>query len=186
MTTLIEQPDETVQPEQQPDRRLRTLTFVVVVLAVVSLLLAGLAVVLVTGDDDATTMPADVQQVLDDFEAAIENNDYEAFSALVTEDFRRTEYWADTSGDAPFRGEQNLDNFRSRLSGGMDFDIEESVEPIVVGDGPWFASVPQVWTHEASHTYYENMYTYVIVDVDGTLLVDDGYWAGIGPILIED
>lgn len=185
MTDTIDRPSE-AQPE--PDDRMglqnRALKITVVVLAVVALVLGGVLLYNATDGDDDASVPDDIQQLLDDWDTATENSDIDAFRALVSDDFRRPEYYGEKDG-VPYRGVVGADNIASYLRQEASFDIETIGEPIVRGDGPWYVSVAQDWNQPQIGTKYTTIYTFAIVDEDGTLKVDDAYWVGTLE-LIED
>jgi len=179
MVDTIEALDSSSEATEGVEHPNRALKIAVVVLGVVAMVLGGLALYLARdGDDGATSVPDDVQQLLDDYEAAVENNDVEAFRSLVTEDFRRPEYYGDASG-APYRAVETVDNMASYLRANVGIEIEKVGDPVVVdGDGTWYVAYPEQWVSLGTGTGYDYIYTYVVVDEDGTLKLDDAYWAG--------
>ena len=177
MTSTIKRPPADEAPSGGHRNRTRVLYVVTAILAVATVVLAGL---LLAGDDtsDGSSMPSEVEQVLDEFVQAEENADFDAYEALVTPQFRRPEYRGDPFGAAPYRNVFGLDYFERVLDGEPDFEIERIGDPIVRGDGPWYVSYAETWEYPAQDVQYEAIYTYVLVERDGEILIDDGYWAG--------
>ena len=64
-------------------------------------------------------------------------------------------------------------------------DIETVGQLIVRGSGPWYVSEAQNWREGDRPNQYEAIHTIVVVDVDGTYLVDDAYWTG-QTVLVTD
>ena len=188
MTSVIEQPT-TNTPAQ--DNRLRqsnhTLKIVVVVLAIIALALGGVVIFNATTTDDSdSTMPAEVQQILDDFTTAMENTDYAAMQEVVTGDFRRPEYAIRPDGTNEYRQERDLEFYEREFGyDSVHFSLSTTGAPVVRGDGPWIVSVPQDWEQVGTSTKFEVIYTFAIVDRDGTLQIEDAYWAGIGPMPLD-
>ena len=141
-----------------------------------------------TAADSADTLPVEVEQLLSDFAAAVENNDYFALQALVADAFRRPEYGIHPDGaTGEYRQERDLGYFEREFgyNNPIEWSISTTGAPVVRGDGPWIVSVPQDWEQVGTGTKYEAVYTFAIVDRDGTLQINDGYWARIGPTLAD-
>jgi hypothetical protein len=186
MVDTIDNLDSDSEATERVEHPNRGLKIAVAVLAVVVIALGGVVLTLVRdGDDGAASVPDDVQQVLDDYEAAVENNDVEAFRAVVTDDFRRPEYYGDGDG-APYRGVQTADNLAAYLRANEGIEIEKVGDPVVVAaDGTWYVAYPERWIALGTGTGYEYIYTYVVVDEGGTLKLDDAYWAGSVTLIDE-
>lgn len=189
MTTVVEQPTtNTPAEDDQLRQRNRALKITIVVLAVIALALGGVLIYnATTTEDSGSALPADVQQILDDFTAAMEKSDYAAMQELVTDDFRRPEYGIHWDGNNEYRATRDLEYFDSmeRRRGVVDYSISTTDPPLVRGDGPWIVSVAQDWEQVGTGTKYEAIYTFAIVDRDGVLQIEDAYWAGIGPVLFD-
>ena len=129
-------------------------------------------------------MPSELEQVLDQFLEAENAEDFEAFEALVTPEFRRPEYTGNLYGGPPIRDVLGIEYFRDVFDGSPDYDIERIGDPIVRGDGPWYVSFAETWKATGADVQFEVIYTYALVERDGTILVDDGYWVGT-PVPME-
>lgn len=171
MTATIERPAS--NPAQDaPDRsQSRFLTVMVAVLAVVALGLGAVVLYnLASGDESA--VPADVQQVLDDYYDAWETQDGNALRALITDDYSLTEHVYEPDGRQVVVV-RDPDNLSLNLDA---YTIETFGTPIVTGDGPWFVSVGESWVGEFSRS--DGIATYEVVEQDGTLLIARHYWDG--------
>ena len=189
MTTVVEQPTTSAPAENdQLHNRNRALKITIVVLAVIALALGGVLIYnATTTEDSGSELPAEVQQLLDDFTAAMENSDYAAMQELVTDDFRRPEYGIHSDGTNEYRATRDLEDFDFlEREGVAEYSISTTDPPLVRGDGPWIVSVAQDWEQaNGGGTGYETIYTFAIVDRDGVLQIEDAYWAGIGPVLFD-
>ena len=179
-STITPPPAEVVRPADGSPRRSRGLLVAVAVLAAIVVGL-GVALVAQSNDDGAdTTVPSDVQVVLDEYLIAFETSDFEALQAVVTEDFRRPWFQGDPFGSTHYQGRYDLEDFRDLVDEEAPvFEVERLSDPIVRGDGPWYVSFAENWEYPAQQVRYEAIYTYaVVVDTDGVLRIDDAYWAG--------
>ena len=197
MTSTINQPEaattESGVPMDHQNRALRIGLFVVAVIAVA---LGGILIYnAVTDDGTATAIPDEVQQVLDDFVAANNNEDFEALLEVTTDQFTRPMYESTFDGalrPQTWREVSTFDDLERYFSGSGSYEITNVGDALINGDGPWFVSLAQVWEEtgaddqSGSGLGYQAVYTLVIVDDDGTLKVDDAYWAGHGLVPIED
>jgi hypothetical protein len=184
---------------ERPDRsspRNRGLLIAVVVLAVIAVGLGIALVAQVSTDDDGTAVPDDVQAVVDEYLLAVENVDFEAMQAVVTEDFRRPFYEGDPAGTGlmtsegitlPEQDVWTIEDFEAEFwdSDTAVYDVEHIGDPIVQGDGPWYVSVAQHWTSASLGNQFDAIYTFAVVDEDGTLKIDDAYWAGNRSVFVE-
>lgn len=136
-------------------------------------------------------VPAGLHDVVDQFLVAFETNDYELLQDVVTERFRRPFYQGDPDG-SPWRDDYRIEAYEFMDDPNLSdtelafYDIETVGERIVRGTGPWYVSEAQNWTEANRPNRYEAVHTMVVVDVDGTLLVDDAYWAGTSVLVAEE
>lgn len=118
-----------------------------------------------------TSVINDVAQLLDDYSAAWNDWDGEAFLTLVTDEatFRTA---AGTTG--AHEQADLIDSF-----GSSNWHIDRVGEPVISGDGPWYVAQP---VHLSASTYpaagYDGIATFTIVDVDGMLRVADHAYTG--------
>lgn len=173
MAATIDRPTPSPTPEAPDRSRSRLLKVMVAVLAVVVLALGAVVLYeLASGDESA--MPADVQQVLDDYYDAWETEDRDALRALVTDDVAFVKHVYKPDG-GQYSVASDADRFGSRL-GQTDYTIENFDSPIVTGDGPWFVSVGESWISVFSR--YDGTANYMIVEEDGALLIARHHWVG--------
>jgi len=183
MVSTIERPTGGLaQPPNQTPRPNRLAFITIATLAVIAVALGIIVVYQATNDDgpDAVQeVPDAVQAVLDDFTVAMENYDYEALQALVTNGFRRPFYFGDPTGSSPYRDVMRIEDYDFFEDEVALYDIERLGEPIVRGDGPWYVSVAENWQQRTQAIREESISTYVVVvDRDGVLRIDDAYWVG--------
>lgn len=189
MTSTVDQPTmNALDQDEQLLHQNRTLKLILLVVAIIALGLGGVLIYsAASNDDSASAVPADVQQVIDDYITAMENRDYAAFQEAVTDDFTRAAYTVEQDGTGEYRGVQDVEDFDwLEDENSVVYDVVTTGSEVVRGDGPWVVSVPQDWVQVGTGTGYESIYTFAIVDKDGTLQIEDAYWAGIGPVLVED
>lgn len=196
-STVTPSPDEVEDRPVRPPRNRGLLIAVVVVAVIVVGLGIALFVQLSENDTDAV-VPDDVQAVLDEFVTASANYDYEAMQSVVTDSFRRPFYEGDPTGIGamnsggvllPEQEVWTIEDFEAEFfeSDTALYDVEQIGDPIVQGDGPWYVSVAQHWESASFGHQFDAIYTFAIVDDDGTLKIDDAYWTGTrSPLLDSD
>jgi hypothetical protein len=188
-TTITPSPGDVTEHPVRSPRRSRGLLIAVAVLAVIAIGLGIALIAQVSNDDDGTAVPDDVQTVLDEFMTAVENNDFEAMQSVVTDDFRRPFYEGDPAGTRlmneagfalPDRDVWTIEDFEFEFyeTDTAVSDMERVGDPIVQGDGPWYVSVAQIWKNRRNAIQSDGIYTFAVVEEDGTLKIDDAYWAG--------
>lgn len=185
MTALIESRPATTPEVRVEPRRTRGPYLVIAALAAAVLALGGALLVGVGGGEDLPAVPEDVQTVLDDFQLAITTGDFDAFQSVVTRDFRNAFYRGQRDG-IPWRMIADVEDFRFLGSdAGPAFDVERVGDPMVRGDGPWYVTYAENWRAWDVGVQYEWLTTYVVVDVDGTLLIAELQQAGHSVVLPE-
>ncbi|MDC3402484.1 hypothetical protein OAX95_00945 [bacterium] len=174
MTITTERPPADELPSEGHRDRHRIVYVVTAILAVATIVLGG---ILLFGDDsgDGASMPSEVEQVLDQFLEAVNADDFEAFEAVVTPEFRRPMYLGNLYGGPPDRNVDGIEYYRNRLDGHPTWDGVQIGDPIVRGDGPWFVSFAETWKATAWKGQLEVISTYALVERDGTILIDDAY-----------
>lgn len=196
-STISPSPGEVAEHPTRSPRRSRGLLITVVVLAVVAMGLGVALIAQISKGDDGTAVPADVQAVIDEFVLASENVDLEAMQAVVTDDFRRPFYEGDPAGKGlmtsggvtlPEQDVWTMEDFEAEFweTDTAVYEVERIGDPIVQGDGPWYVSVAQHWESPSLGTQFDAVYTFAVVDEDGTLKIDDAYWAGNRSVLGAD
>lgn len=182
-------PSDTTEQAPQVDegsKETRRRPVVLVLVAIIALLVGGVAGWLLRGSDSDSTSaaPAGVEELLADYTGAWESNDETAFWAVVTDDFLFNEYVHSKVGDhlslAVFDFDANQTASLVRRDGRVfpDWSVEHGEELIVVGDDPWFVSVQATWT--SAVRVLDGTASYVIAsDPDGVLRIRMYNWAGL-------
>ncbi len=161
--------------------------------SLVGLLLAAVVIGLgACSASDQTTqaqVPAEVEQLIDDYLAAWEGRDEAAIRAVTADDFVLNEYTYQNGGLGI--GGESIDAGTTVLWLHVDgYDVEQIIsvsfveewqnelvgEPIITGNGPWIVSVEENWTLWEAHS--NGIATYVIVEEDGSLKIANHLWAG--------
>ena len=184
MTSTIEHPPAEQARSQDDHNRYRLLYVVTAILAITTVVLAG---IIIFGNDDSDTgasMPAEVEQVLEEYREAIDTKDFEAFASLVGPGWRMPEYIGDPEGLNPVRLTHGLDGFEDLLRDDRHYVIEPNSDPIVVGDGPWYVSYAEIWKWHEQKIQWAVSATYVLVERNGEILIDEMYLAS-QPVLWE-
>lgn len=163
MTTVTE------RPEALPtagEGRTRGLIITVVILAVALLGLGVWAVYDATAEPE-TAVTEEIQQLMDEYDLAWENDDAETFLSVVTEDFTmRSERYGSWSA------EQQAAVLDDAIHHGWHSEVIG--EPIMTGDGPWYVAQVTYLTTTDSLLPEEGVYgisTLKIVEADGVLKV---------------
>jgi hypothetical protein len=161
-STRPQEPIDLHVDEHRPGNR-----FLIITIAVLALALIGLGawtfVDRSSTSDNAVT--GDIQELLDDYSAAWNDSDGDAFSALVTENFHFV-----MGPDSSTAAEQAaLISNSPELS---DWHVTQTGDPIMVGDGPWLVAVPNNLTGAGYGVDGQDGFSLMtIVDTDGTLLI---------------
>ena len=166
-----------------------------VVFAVIAMGLGIALIAQVSQGDDGTAVPDDVQAVIDEFLLASENYDDEAMQAVVTDSFRRPFYEGDPTGTGamnsggvrlPEQDVWTIEDFEAEYfeTDIAIYDVDTIGDPIIQGDGPWYVSVAQHWESARLGHQFDAIYTFAVVDENGTLKIDDAYWAGNRSVLL--
>lgn len=197
MASTLEMPKSTdVQEVAGRPSSPRWLWLAVVVLGLLSIGL-GVALVAATDDDDTAVpeatgvptieetndevsspaVPADVDQLLNDFGTAWKTADSDLFRSIATEDFFYNEDFYSPGAVAP---DFSVGGPLFSMANGIDsstFQVERFGEVIVTGDGPWVVSVGETWLDYANR--WDGTATYLILDDGGTLKIDEYDWVGV-------
>lgn len=162
MTTLRNRPVSRYE-ERMQGRRLRGLTAAVVVLVAALIGLGAWAVYDYVGERDSA-VTGDVQTLLDDYTAAWNDHDGAAFLDLVTGDYTFDNGFTVTDAE----------NQSRTIEMATDFAVEQTGEPIMVGDGPWLVA-------QANHMNYgssdlDGMSLMTVVEEGGMLKIASHVW----------
>ena len=177
MTAVTGRPPKETEANHRVKRRSRFLTIAVVVLGLIAIVLA----VLVWTDRSAeSAMPADVEQVIDDYTGAIAAGDRYAWEETVTDDYanRRYTFGSDHELWADWTLEEAANAYAFRIEFKPAVEYEQIGEPLVTGDGPWFVTVAQSWLEEEGDIVYDGSATYTVVERDGVVKVASEYFVG--------
>jgi hypothetical protein len=142
--------------------RVRGLTATVAVLALALVGLGALTVYNLVAESD-TAIPGEIDAVLEDYFAAWNENDSEAFLALTTDDYK-LEY-----GGVVLTAQQIATDM-TRLEKG-DFVVEVIGDPIRSGDGPVYHVAHASLITERGFSPQNVMTVYTIVERDGDFLI---------------
>ena len=131
-------------------RRNRGLIVTVIILAIVAL---GLGAALIYQMNTSEALPADVEQVLDEYIGAWEAADTNAFLASVTDDYMITEYIYAETGDSadPLMFSFKVFDDDPAITAEMgvknaDYTVARGEAFVVRGEGPWIVSFEETWT----------------------------------------
>ncbi len=186
MTATIDRPPvRSDEPASEPGRSARGNPTLRTALAALAIFLIGVGAALVyvaIGDEESSDAPpAGVEELVEEYVAAMEASDYERLRSLVSPGFRRAFYQGDKDG-SPWRDVWRIEAYEfweEPKAPLVDWEIERVGDPTVLGDGPWFVSEVQLWKHAAVGIEYEAISTVVVVeDGAGGLWVDEVHWAG--------
>lgn len=130
-----------------------------------------------------STVPAEVNLVIDDYNDALINQDPGAWRATVTDDWYYSSKYYGPSG---FLDEASYDppmnEYLVQIEFGVAWEYERLSDPIVIGDDPWFVTVHQHWSEAprpgAPVKDYEGTMTYVVIELDDAMKVAAVYWTG--------
>ena len=168
MTSITERPQR-LEPAVVTDRR-RGLTLAVWILAIAVAALA--AWVIYDGVvESRTAVTGEIEALLDDYDAAWNEHDGEAFLALVATDY---EFLVD--GEATDATMQS--RYINGLLASMEWQVETVGEPMMTGEGPWYVAQANHTTDIGNTDGSDGVSVFTIVEVDGTLLVRSHQWIG--------
>ena len=167
MATTIEAPP--AETTGRADHNNRGLIVTIVALAIALLALGAWAIYQQTAESE-TAGPAAVEELLDDYTAAWDNYDGEAFLALTTESY------VHDNGRTIYRQAATATLITGMLQT-TKFKGEQVGDRIVTGDGPYYAAVVnQLSTYSTPSG--DGISTFVIVDTDDGLKVASHIWRG--------
>ncbi len=168
MTTLTDRRTQESPDLERLHARIRNLTITVIVLAIA---LLGLGAWMVydytTGSDTAVT--GDIESLVDDYNAAWNNYDADAFLALVTDNYT-------------FEGPAGTFSAEDQATGltalrFYDWNVEMTGDRIMVGDGPsYFVVQPNQVTSTVDD--YDGISVFTIVNQDGVYLISHHMFMG--------
>jgi hypothetical protein len=137
-----------------------------------------------SSDTSGTAVTAEIDQLIDDYLRAWEEDDEAVIRAAVTQAFVINEYIyvqgrSVTNPDRVFLDEHITGDVDGVVAEGFQFEWrnEQVGEAIITGDGPWFVSFEEHWN--LGSFAYEGMANYTIVDDGGVLKIANHYWAGL-------
>lgn len=177
MTTLMERDEQTLTLHPEHDQRLETfrrrnrmLTILVILMAAVLVAMAAWIVVDATRTSDVAPT-AEIEQLLDDYRAAWNDYDGEAFLGMTAPGYR-----------FEAEGFRNTAEEQASVIDGLgtyNWQVATRGEVIVAGDGPWYTAEVNVITGRyAASEGSEGITLKRIVDNDGTLKVSKHIFLG--------
>jgi hypothetical protein len=134
-------------------------------------------------------MPAEIEQLLDNYLNAWEEKDEAAIRAATTEDFVINEYIYQALDVAGTDVIELYEHISDDIDGvvrhgfGYDWENEQVGRPLITGDGPWVVSVEENWIYYNRH--YDGTASYVIVEEDGIPKIANHYWSGFSTLVFE-
>ena len=171
LTTDVKQPAAPGHGRDAP-RASRLLVTLVAVLAAAVVALGAWVVIDQTSTSD-TAVTGEIQQLLDDYHAAWNDADGDAYLSLVTDNAVFRIGTDSTPADEQAGYIDNLD--------AVSWHVEQIGDAIMTGDGPWYVAVAN---HLTADTYpvegYDGVSTVTIVDVNGTLRIANHTYLGQG------
>lgn len=160
-STRPQEPIDLYVDEHRPGNRFFIITIAVLALALIGL---GAWTFVDRSSSSDTAVTADIQQLLDDYGAAWNDYDGEAFSALVTENYHFV-MGPDSSTAAEQAG--YIPNLES-----SNWHQEQTGDAIMVGDGPWLVASPNILTGDGYGVDGQAGFSlFTVMDVDGTLQI---------------
>ena len=179
MATTKQRPapvDEHHAAGERADKNNRNRNVALAVLAVIALVV-GIALVAATGGDDSD-VPSEVQDVLDEFERATEEENIEALTAIVTDDYHFNQVYFREGEDEPeYTRAGDIGSAQSRFVTTQELLIQRVGDPVVDGEGPWIVTVEENFSDQ--FTLFEGTGTYTIVDEGGVMKIETYDWSGL-------
>ncbi len=169
VTSITEQPAQTTEmPQREQDRS--GLVYAVWVLAI---LVVGLSAWVITDlvVDSRTATTAAIDALIADYNAAWNDYDGAAFEALVADGYVFVDGVQTTNVDEQVGIIENVMK-------GWQFAVEETGEPMMYGDGPWYVAQLNHVTTITNQDGSGGFSVFTIVERDGTLLVQRHEWLG--------
>jgi len=134
-------------------------------LAICAVLAFGL--VSCSDDDTDTSISDEVQELMDEYTQAWNDNDGDAFLSLVTDDFRMVSSATET----------NAAQQASIIEQRWNWTVEEVGEGVMTGDGPYYVAVVDRLESETAETL-NGVSTVTVVDDGGMLKVSEHVYTG--------
>jgi hypothetical protein len=167
MATTIEAPP--AETTGTADHNNRGLIVTIVVLAIALLALGAWAIYQQTAESE-TAAPAAVEELLNDYGAAWNNYDGEAFLALTTADY------VHDNGRVTYDQARTANLISIDLKA-MNWQLEQVGDRIVSGDGPYYTAEVNQLTSGSTQAN-DGISTIVVVDTDDGLKVSSHVWTG--------
>lgn len=173
MTSLTDRPLKNNSPPVDRARRKGALLTITAVGLAVALVGLGAWVAYDMTRTSETAVTGEIGQVIDDYHAAYNNYDGEAFLELVTDGYvleRTGVSYVQAGATESTTAAEMIEEIK--LLEEYDWRVATVGEPLMMGDGPWFVSVA---SHFESPPYgpegADGISTFTIVDEGGTLKV---------------
>jgi hypothetical protein len=141
------------------------------ILAVAAALVLPLTFIGCSDDDASSTVPSDVETVIDTYSQAWSDYDSEAFLAIVTDDYRHV------SENGEFDATEQAAAFQGGRS--LNFTAERTGDLIGTGDGPYYVAQGNLLKGGGFPTDgVVGISTFTVVDDGGTLKVSEHVFIG--------
>lgn len=165
MTTMVDKPDPAVDSRQSSaEKRVEQLRTAVWLLGILVVVL-GAWIVYDYSQDTALAPTPEISDLIDDYVAAWNNYDGEAFLALTREGYTYTSNMAGT-----FDRDEQLDVIENTLPS-QSWSAELLGDPVMVGDGPWWHVAMPVRITSMLSDVMDGTCMLTVYDADGTYLI---------------
>ena len=179
MATTMERPaavEDHHETGERADEHNRKLKVALVVLAIIALGM-GIALVAATAGD-GSDVPSEVQAVLDEFERATEEEDIEALTSIVTDDYYFNQVYYRAGEEEPeYTRAGDIGSVQSRFVMTQGLLLQRAGDPVVEGDGPWIVTVEEKYADNFS--LFEGIGIYTVVDEGGVAKIATYDWSGV-------
>ena len=161
---------------ERADKHNRNVKVALAVLAIIALGV-GIALVAASSGDDGD-VPSEVQDVLDEFERATEEEDIEALTAIVTDDYYFSQVYYRAGEEEPeYTRAGDIGSAQSRFVTTQELLIQRVSDVVVEGERPWVVTVDENFSDK--FTLFEGTGTYTIVEEGGVTKIETYEWSGV-------
>ena len=157
------------------EAQVRSLRIAVAILAATVVVLGALLTVDALGGSDAS-VPADIEALIDRYVVAVETQDIELYTSVVTDDYTVADrsYFQGSDRLVPMIETVELDEID--LTGFSRWKVDR-LQLSVTGENPWFVSAIEDW--DGGGVPYIGASIYTIVDDAGELKIESKSWTGM-------
>ena len=121
------------------------------------------------GDDASTALSSEVQELIDEYTQTWNDNDGDAFLALVTDDYRFVSLVDDQDAEAT----------AADISADQIFwTVSQVGDGVMTGDGPYYGSIVNEFAGPEDDDRFTGISTFVVVDDGGVLKIAQHAYTG--------